>query len=242
MNTGHDEWEMIAFAVLTNSATPAQRTAFDQLSASDPSFAELVDELRVLLTESDPSETPVAPPEGLFDEIIAEIDAMSDDESDAVPPRKPVSVSPAGRGPWPVLTLLSSLIAIIAIGSHFAPFGAQPAAGTQETLAVLSDQDRPKIVVLVYDSASQRLLARYENVELPEDRVWQLWLIREGETVPEPVGVFDARLAPQTVGLPFERPKASQNDTFAISLEPLGGAPGAVPTGPIVFTGKVTSL
>jgi len=238
MTTDRTDWEMIAFSVLTETATAAQQDEFEALVKNEADFRDLVAELQVFLAEDPPSETPAAPPIGVFDEIMAEIDA-STPERDVSPVAHPRPATSAGV--WPALTGLAALVAIIAVGSHFIP-GSMLPAESEPGISVLSDASAPQVIVLIYDRDSQRIIARYQNVDLPSEQVWQLWLIPEGETLPRSVGIFDVMEGAGDLGLPLDQPLANVEGTFAISLEPPGGAPGEAPTGPILFTGKASRL
>ena len=66
----------------------------------------------------------------------------------------------------------------------------------------------------------------------PADKSYELWAV-EGETAPKSLGVVDASLS-RTMTVP-----ASGQLTLAISLEPKGGSPTGVATGPILYTGSL---
>ncbi len=65
----------------------------------------------------------------------------------------------------------------------------------------------------------------------PAGRVFQLWVIPPGEKTPHSLGVLPAA-AHQAVPL-------AAGATLAISVEPPGGSPTGLPTGPVVFLGAV---
>ncbi len=72
-------------------------------------------------------------------------------------------------------------------------------------------------------------------------RVPELWLIAPGDR-PRSLGLLRADT---TVSLPIPeslRPHATRQSTLAVSLEPPGGSPTGAPTGPVIATGKLTSL
>lgn len=70
----------------------------------------------------------------------------------------------------------------------------------------------------------------------PPGRTFELWVIGRGEKTPLPLGVLppDARLA--RAALP---PQVAGGALLAISVEPPGGSPTGLPTGPVVFVGNV---
>ena len=72
-------------------------------------------------------------------------------------------------------------------------------------------------------------------------RVPELWLI-PADGKPRPLGLLRADRT-VTIAIPpeFARQTAS-NAVLAVSLEPPGGSPTGQPTGPVIGTGKLTSL
>lgn len=68
---------------------------------------------------------------------------------------------------------------------------------------------------------------------MPEGRVHELWLIAEGADAPISLGLLD-RGGSTRIRVPDEIAPGVRSGTIALSLEPLGGAPDGVPTGPIL--------
>jgi anti-sigma-K factor RskA len=72
-------------------------------------------------------------------------------------------------------------------------------------------------------------------------RVPELWLIPP-DGKPRPIGLLRAD-QPVTFTLSAELAGFAKNDAvLAVSLEPPGGSPTGLPTGPVIATGKLTSL
>lgn len=108
------------------------------------------------------------------------------------------------------------------------------------------------VITLAQDDGSAAWLAtidrqlgrvRITPVPAPADsagRVPELWLIAPGQA-PRSLGVVDTRTAHQ-IQVPADLRDALQaGSVLAITLEPPGGAPQGVPTGPIVAKGKITA-
>lgn len=234
--------------MLSGKASEAQRAEFDRLMQEDAEFRQFVEDLRLFMRADGELAPVVRAPDGLLGDIMDEIDAS---ESTSPAPRassretRGMQTRDVRREPWRSVAIISALAAGVAIAAHFVPIGGAPALqepGARDMLAVLSDEDAPQLVMIIYDREAGEILARYENVELPEERVWQLWLIREGEEAPLSLGVFEPAETGTELRVPREERPASANDVLAISLEPPGGAQGPAPTGPILFTGRVGSL
>lgn len=232
--------EDLAIAMLSGKASDAERAEFDRLMAGDSEFRHLVEDLRVFMRADAEVPATAAAPVGLLDDIMAEIDAI---EPAAQPRAAPASDVVIQKEPWRSISVISALAACIAIAAHFVPMGAAPVSEPgRDMLAVLSDEEEPQLVMIIYDREAQQIVARYENVEVPDERVWQLWLIREGEDAPRSLGVFEQVGDAGKLRVPRPETPAGRNDVLAISLEPPGGAPGEAPTGPILFTGRVGTL
>ena len=74
-----------------------------------------------------------------------------------------------------------------------------------------------------------------------EGRVAELWFISPGQA-PRSLGLLDAQ-QPMSVTIPADLQQLVGTDSvFAISLEPAGGSPTQLPTGPVVAKGKLFSL
>ena len=113
-----------------------------------------------------------------------------------------------------------------------------PAARPSSVLvAMLGDAKSP--VAAVYDPATGALRVA-AGPGVPDARVAQLWVIG-GDGVPHSLGLLAARptvLAPRGA----DRGRIAPGATLAISIEPLGGSPTGLPTGPVVATGVVARV
>jgi anti-sigma-K factor RskA len=113
----------------------------------------------------------------------------------------------------------------------------KPPATPQDvrTVAVLSGEKTPGALV-VNTLPDNRLSVQpmQDLVALADGRALELWAISPGQA-PRSLGVV---LPGQTTVLSPRLPPL-QGDTVAITLEPEGGAPNGIPTGPVVLSGKV---
>jgi anti-sigma-K factor RskA len=72
-------------------------------------------------------------------------------------------------------------------------------------------------------------------------RVLELWLIAPGEK-PRSLGLIESG-RPVHISLPAELiQRVAADTTLAVSLEPPGGSPTGLPTGPVIASGKLTDL
>ena len=74
----------------------------------------------------------------------------------------------------------------------------------------------------------------------PSERDLQLWALAPGATKPVSLGLVPHDQSAVKIARPALRPEPGM--TIMISVEPLGGAPGALPTGPVVFLGRLVPV
>ena len=109
-------------------------------------------------------------------------------------------------------------------------------------IAVVGDDNAP-LWVIAADLESGRLSARAVNAEAAEvDRVFELWML-PSEGAPQSIGLLPVSgdevqldLPPGLLALLL------QSKGLAISIEPPGGSPTGLPTGPIVHTASVVEI
>lgn len=232
---------------LSGSATPEQVSTFDRLYADDASFRDLFDHLERELAPDFEAIEPVSPPPGLLDDILSEIDDATDLERSsglAIVQSEPVAASKrGGPEPWRTISVLTSLAAATAIGFHLVPqVPAAPAGDSGPLLALMTGDEVPNLMVIVYDIDDRKVLAKLSNTAPPEDAVWQLWLVREGNEVPISLGLMEERSESGAISVSVDEDLRVGTDVLAISLEPPGGSQQAGPSGPVLYTGKVESL
>ena len=146
---------------------------------------------------------------------------------------------------WPALAAVTSAIAaslllFVMVRPEPTVPVSQPipvARPTSVLVAMLGDAKSP--VAAVYDPANGALRVA-AGPGVPDARVAQLWVIG-GDGVPHSLGLLSGRptsLVPKGV----DRGRIAPGATLAISVEPLGGSPTGLPTGPVVATGVVARV
>lgn len=102
-----------------------------------------------------------------------------------------------------------------------------------EFVAVLTaDGAKPAFLASV-DLAKGTISIRRVGAEAPADKSYELWAV-EPNTAPKSLGIVDNASLTRTLPIP-----ARDDLVLAISLEPKGGSPTGVATGPIMFTGPL---
>jgi len=119
------------------------------------------------------------------------------------------------------------------------PVARAPLARAVTTLSF--DDGTPAYLATLDATTGAILLVPVPSAPDAEGRVPELWLIPAGEA-PRSLGVVTTDKA-HTIGVPAELRRAmTAGSVLAISLEPQGGAPQGVPTGPIVAKGSIVSI
>jgi len=113
-----------------------------------------------------------------------------------------------------------------------------PVAPSTPLVAVLQSSQAHKAGWLAVLGPNGLSLTALTTEKPPAAHAWELWGIAPHATRPVPLGVIPAtgemRLAALPKGL-------SVGATLAISIEPPGGSPTGLPTGPVVYIGVLRS-
>jgi anti-sigma-K factor RskA len=118
--------------------------------------------------------------------------------------------------------------------------GERPPMGGHEPVAVLEDTGGRAAWLVAAEPRARRLSVRLVAAErAPAGRVYELWLLPKGGAKPRPLGLLPAE-GPAALELaPEDAAALAGADGLAISLEPAGGSPTGLPTGPVLFKGAV---
>ena len=108
------------------------------------------------------------------------------------------------------------------------------------TIAVAFDLgDEPGAVPALVNLTDRRIRVS-TGLDIPAGRIAQLWLI-EGQEAPKPIGLFERSGNGLTATITLDRDLPA-GAVLAISIEPPGGSPTGLPTGPVVATGQINPV
>ncbi|MES2184905.1 MAG: anti-sigma factor [Pseudomonadota bacterium] len=103
-------------------------------------------------------------------------------------------------------------------------------------VAVLADDKAAASILVTFDPVHQSLtLKRVNSFQEAPDRSLELWALPPG-AAPQSLGVMGAGAVAR---LTAAEGQVAPAPTLAITLEPKGGAPAGIPTGPILFKGPL---
>jgi anti-sigma-K factor RskA len=196
------------------------RLNFEQRIQREATLAALVARWQVLLAPLDLALTPITPPEHVWKKIRLSLPVQ------AAPRRKRWDYLG-----WALAAGLASLLLVprfITQPPDFAPavvLNAGQQGSGQWIVSMGSDKRHLRLTPL-----NPQMLAAANSL--------QLWAIPPGEK-PRSLGLVAAQ---RPTELALNSMTLTQGMTIAISLEPAGGSPTGLPTGPVLYSGELTSL
>ena len=204
---------------------------------AEPPFAAQVDWWRTQFALLAPYTPAVSPPATLLARIEASLDrsATSSATSEATIVR---------RGwLWPSVAGLTSvaaaaLLALLVTRPLPTPIAPPPTRATTLLAAAITPTGTGEPVSAVFDPDAGTL--RLSAAALADARhSAQLWVIG-ADGKPYPLGLLRAGDRTALTVAATDRARLIATATLAVSIEPVGGSPTGVPTGPVVATGKLT--
>lgn len=220
------EEELLAAECALGVLAGAERDAAEGRIARDPGFARMVIawEERLAPWAAEIPEVP-APPQ-VWDRIAV-----------ALPAQKQNAGWWQSLAFWRGLSLATGALAAACIGALIY-LGNAP---SQAPLTAGIDGGGHRHFVATVDTRSGRIAVVPAAYSADATREPELWLI-PADGKPRPLGMLRADRA-VTIAIPAGLATLAVKDaTLAVSLEPAGGSPTGQPTGPVIASGKLTSL
>lgn len=141
---------------------------------------------------------------------------------------------------WKAWGLAASLMLLVA--SVYILQLQQPSESLPPTVAVLSDSSAQAawVVQTVYNK--NIMVAQALNVADPgKDKAYELWMLPANEA-PRSLGLLPLQGA-RSVNLTKQHLAVlKRSGALAVSLEPSGGSPTGLPTGPVLYQGKILKI
>lgn len=200
--------------------------------ATDRRFAKLVERWETDLASFNDDYEEVAPPSRVFGQVEKRLFGSVQAKSPAANIWNSVAF-------WRGLSLGASAIAAVAVvyASGVLPSRQRSAP----MVAELSSSDSRLNMLASYDGSSGRLRIVPVAASQPEKKSLELWLV-PGSGSPKSLGVFDADQNGEMVIPADMRSNLSEGAILAVSVEPFGGSPTGLPTGPVIASGSTRKL
>jgi anti-sigma-K factor RskA len=201
-----------------------ERRAAEARLAADPAFRAMVADWEKRLQPLADSAAPVAVPPEAFVAIERRIagEPRAVASGNVITLRRQLRSWRIGAGI--ATAAAAALLAVVAI-DYSRPV-------QTEFVAMLTPDGGKPAFVLTVDTTKNTLSIRRVADAAPDDKSYELWAVEPGQN-PKSMGVVDQ--VNYTKPLPYN----PRDLVFAISLEPKGGSPTGVATGPIVYSGPL---
>lgn len=200
------------------------RRRFETLMGAHPMLREAVARWQDRLQPLSEVVPPVAPSERVWRAIEARLDGTA-------------AAAPARRSPWGALafwrgwSVLATAAAVV-----MAVLLVQPTPMPPPVVVVLAAPEGANTFVASLSADGHSLVVRpLAAVEVGAGRALELWAV-PGQGAPRSLGLIQSD-RPTVLRRRLELPATA---ALAVSLEPPGGSPTGAPTGPILYTGRVS--
>ncbi|SRR6266567_2988727 len=224
--------DAVAAEYVLGTLSARVRARVAALIASDRRWQDSVAAWEERLVPLSAAVPPVAPPARVWAAIQSRIGRRSADETSTR------SVW-ANLGLWKGLTFAGFATAMALALVILTP---RPEVPIETLVAVLADQDAKPALIASADRGGRVLTVKaLAPVEPGPGRALELWALPASGN-PRSLGLIPATGIARLT-LPAPAGTALQNiPALAISLEPSGGSPTGLPTGPVVYSGAVQKL
>ena len=223
---GPERADALAAEYVLGTLRGRARQRFERLARADRMLGDAVlawEERLLPLAEELP---PIAPPARVWAAILARIRGAPAERAS----RR------SSLGLWRALAF-ASLATVIALTTVLLRPAPEPPQGA--LIIVLAGTDAKPVLLASADRLSRYLSVKpVARVDLAGDRALELWMLPDGGN-PRSLGLISATGVAR-VALPAPADDALRNiPALAVSLEPSGGSPTGLPTGPVLYSGPV---
>ena len=220
-----DDMDGLAGEYVLGTLPADERRAAEARRIADPTFAAAVAAWEKRLQPLADAAGEVAPPSGTLERILERI-------GDSAAPPAAGNVVQLHRSVrrWRFATALAGAAAAVLAGVVVID-RIQPSPQTEFVAVLTSEATSPAFVATV-DVAKGTLSIRRVVDAPPPDKSYELWAV-EPNAQPVSLGVVDDGNVSRALRY------APKDLTLAVSLEPKGGSPTGVATGPIVYVGSL---
>jgi anti-sigma-K factor RskA len=223
-----DSGKLIAAEYVLGVLGAEERREVERRLEQEPALASEVAFWEARLTGLADTVAPVAPPQATWSRIEAAIGA----------PQRPSLWQSLAF--WRGFGIVSGTLAAASIAA-LAYIGLVPSARTPLLATLTGSAGQPNFVASVTATGNSLVIVPAALLTT-DQRAFELWLIPAGDTRPHSLGLIQPG---QPIRLEIPRDLAGRltsDATLAVSVEPPGGSPTGLPTGPVIAAGKLTNL
>jgi anti-sigma-K factor RskA len=139
---------------------------------------------------------------------------------------------PRASAAWPAIAAGFALAALL-FGALF--FAQRPAVERPTYVAVFADQTTPIWLLQAFEQARVLRASTINDRPEPAGSSYELWMLQEGAN-PVSLGLIAGAGNTLLQLSAAQLAVLAQTSTLAVSVEPAGGSPTGLPTGPVIFT------
>lgn len=236
MSDAPEDYDLLAAEYVLGVLDSAETAAIEALAEREETVVFFIEEWQRRLMPLAALAAPVVPPELLWPRIAATIGGFAEPTP---APRTSGQVVAFPRqlwnstGVWRTATAAALALAAVFAGIAFV----QRPAPAPQLAAALAPASAPAPVFLAETQPDGSILVRpLSRVAVASDRDLELWALPQGATRPVSLGVLPV------TGVHVPGTLARASTQLLVSLEPRGGSPTGLPTGPVLYAGTLTQV
>ena len=231
--------EALAAEYALGTLQGSARRRFERSLKDDPQLRQLVAVWQERLAPLDALAEPVQPPARVWRSIRERIEIGSG--------RRGASGARgfwASLGFWRGATIVSTVAAVVLAVSLAL---IQPIQPPMEKMVVVMSDDKSAPAMTIswppQQQGSGKLRIRLlQHAIMPPGTSWELWMLPGGDQKPVSLGLINTDQT-QELAIPSHLAPAMDSAWgLAMSVEPAGGSPTGLPTGPVIYKGQLTRL
>ena len=230
-----DDFAAAEFAL--GSLSPGERAALAARRLREPDLDAAIRAWEERLGPLAEAAPPIEPPGDLLPAIEARLRRTSTHGPQPIFAADPAIASlRRSLGRWRAGAIAASCAAAL-LACGFAARELTRQGTPREYVAILQKDAASPAFEVTVDLDRQELTVRPVAAEPPAGKSYELWIIDAKLGAPRSLGVIGG--APRAESLAAYDRAVIENATYAVTIEPPGGAPNGKPSGPPVFVGKL---
>jgi anti-sigma-K factor RskA len=234
MSDAPDDPDLLAGEYVLGVLDASEAASVEAQAARDDALALAIEAWQNRLAPLAALAAPVPPPAALWARIAAGIGGFAEPEAGAevvALPRRPGAWN--SLGVWRAATAVALALAAVFAGIAFLQRPAPPS----QLAAALAPANAPAPVFLAETQPDGSILVRpLAHVAVESGKDLELWALPQGATRPVSLGVLPA------IGRHVPGNLAKASTQLLVTVEPQGGSPSGLPTGPLVYAGTLTRV
>ena len=221
-----EDLDILAAEYALGVLAPQEMRALEALSFINPAVASSIAAWEDRLAPLVGVVAPITPPPTLWRRLAL----ATGIEAQVVPLQRPAERRAARAGPWQAMTA-----GAVAIAASLAFLLYTQPVPTAPLVAALTPYNSPGATFLVrVGNDGVATVTALGDTGVPQGRALELWALRPAATVPVSLGLLPSS---GRARLTIQQPADTQ---LLVSQEPPGGSPTKLPTGPVVYQGKLS--